>query len=354
MLELQYLSIMLFVTILAAIPIIFVTVGSLISAPKYKGPLSDHFNGKKFHNIDGVKAKGFKDIFRMMAQRPKRGPWTEIQTQKRQADPPARVTEGMKLTFINHSTFLIQVAGLNILTDPVWSKRVSPFQWAGPKRMRPPGLSMDQLPPIDIILLSHNHYDHLDLPTVQSLVKKCQPRFITPLGVGQFVEQRAEGTAIDLDWWDSFDFNDQVKISAVPAQHFSGRGILDRDATLWCGYIIDTPYLKIYFAGDSGYGSFFKTIGERHPNIDLALLPIGAYLPIWFMSPIHTTPEEAVQIHLDIHAKQSVATHFGTFPLAFEGMQQAQAELREALEKYDIPQDQFWILQEGEGRIYKP
>lgn len=345
---------MLFLTILAVIPVVFVTIGSLISAPKYKGPTSDHFDGKTFKNIDGAKAKGFKDIFRMLSQGPRRGPWTEIKTVKRQADPPVRVEEGLKITFINHSTFLIQVAGLNILTDPVWSKRVSPFQWAGPKRMRPPGLSMDQLPPIDLILLSHNHYDHLDLPTVQNLVKQHQPQVVTPLGVAQFIEQRAKGKVVDLDWWESFDLNDQLKVSAVPAQHFSGRGILDRDATLWCGYIIDTPTLKIYFAGDSGYGSFFKTIGERHPGIDLALIPIGAYLPVWFMSPIHTTPEEAVKIHLDINSKQSVATHFGTFPLAYEGMQQAQDELGEALEKYEIAKDQFWILQEGEGRIYKP
>jgi len=341
---------MVFITILAVIPVLFVTIGSLISAPKYKGPVSDHFDGKVFKNIDGVKAKGFKGIFKMLGQRPTRGPWKEIHTIERQADPPVIVKEGVKITFVNHSTFLIQVAGLNILTDPVWSKRVSPFQWAGPKRMRPPGLSMDQLPPIDIILLSHNHYDHLDLPTVQEVIKKHQPQIVTPLGVGQFIAQKTSGTATDLDWWGSFEFNDQVKISAVPAQHFSGRGILDRDATLWCGYIIETVDLKIYFAGDSGYGSFFKTIGERYPNIDLALLPIGAYLPVWFMSPIHTTPEEAVKIHLDIQSKQSVASHFGTFPLAYEGMEQAQLELHEALAKYDIPKDQFWILKEGEGR----
>lgn len=341
---------MVFITILAIVPILFVSIGSWLSAPKYKGPLSDHFDGKVFKNIDGVKAKGFKDVFRMLTQRPKRGPWTEIRAIDPKPNPPSLIEDGIHITFINHSTFLIQVAGLNILTDPVWSKRVSPFQFAGPKRMRPPGLTMDQLPKIDLVLLSHNHYDHLDLPTVQKLVEQHQPQIVTPLGVGQFIEGRASGKAIDLDWWGSFDFSEQVKISAVPAQHFSGRGILDRDATLWCGYIIDTPKQKIYFAGDSGYGSFFKTIGERHPGIDLALLPIGAYLPVWFMSPIHTTPAEAAKIHLELSAKQSVATHFGTFPLAFEGMEQAQSELQAALKKYDIPEEQFWILEEGEGR----
>ncbi len=341
---------MVFITILAIVPILFISIGSLLSAPKYKGPVSDHFNGKVFNNIDGVKAKGFKDVFSMLTQRPKRGPWTEITSVAPRPNPPASIKEGIRVTFVNHSTFLIQVAGLNILTDPVWSKRVSPFQFAGPKRMRPPGLKMEQLPKIDLILLSHNHYDHLDLSTVQKLVKEHQPQIVTPLGVGQFIKRRANGKATDLDWWESFAFSEQIKISAVPAQHFSGRGILDRDATLWCGYIIDTPDQKIYFAGDSGYGSFFKTIGERHPGIDLALLPIGAYLPIWFMSPIHTTPEEAAKIHLEIKARQSVATHFGTFPLAFEGMEQAQNELRAALQKFDIPAEQFWVLEQGESR----
>ena len=341
---------MVFVTILAIVPVLFLSIGSLLSAPKYKGPVSDHFDGKVFKNIDGVKAKGFKDIFRLLTQAPKRGPWTEITTVDPKPNPPAKVNEGIQITFVNHSTFLIQVAGLNILTDPVWSKRVSPFQFAGPKRMRPPGLNMDQLPQIDLILLSHNHYDHLDLPTVQKLVGEHQPKIVTPLGVGQFIKGRAGGEATDLDWWETFAFSDEVKISAVPAQHFSGRGILDRDATLWCGYMIDTPGQKIYFAGDSGYGSFFKTIGERHPDIDLALLPIGAYAPVWFMSPIHTTPEEAAKIHMEVNAKQSVASHFGTFPLAYEGMKEAQTGLQAALQKFGIPAEQFWVLEEGEGR----
>ncbi len=341
---------MVFIAILAIVPVLFISIGSLLSAPKYKGPVSEHFDGKVFRNIDGVKAKGFKDIFRLLFQGPKRGPWTDIRTTDPKPDPPTKVEDGIRITFVNHSTFLIQVAGLNILTDPVWSKRVSPFQFAGPKRMRPPGLTIEQLPKIDLILLSHNHYDHLDLPTVQQLVREHKPQIVTPLGVGQFIERRASGQVSDLDWWESFAFSQQVKISAVPAQHFSGRGILDRDATLWCGYIIDTPNQKIYFAGDSGYGSFFKTIGERHPGIDLALLPIGAYLPVWFMSPIHTTPDEAVKIHVEVNAKQSVATHFGTFPLAYEGMDQAQTELQAALKKYEIPKEQFWILEEGEGR----
>lgn len=341
---------MVFLIIIASIPIVFLTIGSLLSAPKYRGPVSDHFNGKVFQNPDGVKAKGFKDVFRMLTQGPRRGPWFEMKEAENRPDPSQRIQKGIRLTFVNHSTFLIQVDGLNMLTDPVWSNRVSPFQWAGPKRMRPPGLRMDQLPPIDLILLSHNHYDHLDLPTVKKLVHTHRPRIITPLGVGQFIQQQTGNKATDLDWWQDLRFNDQLNISCVPAQHFSGRGILDRDATLWCGYILHTPSGTIYFAGDSGYGPFFKTIGEKFPNIDLALLPIGAYLPIWFMSPIHTNPEEAVKIHLDIKSKQSVATHFGTFPLAYDGMNQARDELQMALQKMNVPSEQFWVLEEGEGR----
>ncbi|MEZ5041594.1 MAG: MBL fold metallo-hydrolase [Saprospiraceae bacterium] len=342
---------MLFLAVIAFVPVLFLTIGSLLSAPKHRGPVSVHFNGKVFQNPGGVKAKGFKDVFPMLLKQ-KRGPWPEITEAKKQPHPPERVTKGIQLTFVNHSTFLIQVDGLNILTDPVWSKRVSPFQWAGPKRMRPPGIEMDQLPPIDVLLLSHNHYDHLDLPTVKTLLTKHQPQIITPLGVGQFIQQQTGKTAVDMDWWDHFDFSDDLRISCVPAQHFSGRGILDRDATLWCGYMLQTKTGTIYFAGDSGYGPFFKTIGEKFPSIDLALLPIGAYRPIWFMSPIHTSPEEAVKIHLDIKSKQSVATHFGTFPLAYEGKEEPMADLQKALQEMNIPASEFWVLEEGEGRHY--
>lgn len=342
---------MLLLYIFVLVPIVFITIGSLLSAPKYKGPVSDHFDGKVFKNLNGVKAKGFKDVFKMLTRGPQRGLWLEVTEVSSAPNPPDKVTTGIHITFVNHSTFLIQMNGLNILTDPVWSKRVSPFPWAGPKRMRPPGLRMEQLPPIDVILLSHNHYDHLDLPTVKRLVKEHQPQIITPLGVGQFIEKQTGCDAVDLDWWQAFDYAGGLRVSAVPAQHFSGRGLLDRDATLWCGYVLETAHEKVYFAGDSGYGPFFKDIGERFPDIDLALIPIGAYLPIWFMSPIHTTPAEGVKIHLDVKAKQSVASHFGTFPLAYEGMKQAQDELEETLEEMKVPHDDFWILKEGEGRL---
>jgi L-ascorbate metabolism protein UlaG (beta-lactamase superfamily) len=329
-----------------------ILLGYLLSGPKYRGPVSDHFDGKRFYTPAGKPAQGFRGVLQWMMHR-KQGPWKKQSKLPFGPKPAARIDSGIHITFVNHSTFLIQADGLNILTDPVWSDRTSPFQWAGPRRMRPPGIRFEDLPDIDVVLLSHNHYDHLDFDTIKSLFKKNKPKIITPLGVKAFLDKNEIRTATDLDWWQEASLSDLISVQCVPAQHFSGRGIYDRDATLWCGYVIKRPGGNIYFVGDTGYhSSLFKEVGNRCGPIELALVPIGAYKPEWFMSPIHCSPEESVKIHLEIKTKQSIATHFGTFPLADDGQFEPEEELQKALEVQGIPPEQFLIMEEGTVRKF--
>jgi L-ascorbate metabolism protein UlaG (beta-lactamase superfamily) len=341
---------MIFIVILLlGIPVVFFTIGAMLSAPRYHGPVTDHFNGKKFINPTGVQAKGLKDVWRWMLNR-KREPWQPQKSDQSGKRPLDFFKDGIRITFVNHSTFLIQVDGVNILTDPVWSPRTSPFTWAGPKRMREPGLRFEDLPRIHYVLLSHNHYDHLDIKTMHLIHGAHHPeKIITPLGVKSFFDQEKVNSSIEIDWWDEVVLNDRIKVQAVPAQHFSGRGMLDRDATLWCGYVLTTTAGKIYFAGDTGYNEkTFKEIGERNGGFELSIIPIGAYKPRWFMSPIHADPAEAVKIHLDAKSRVSVASHFGTFPLADDGANDPVDDLHEALAKNNLTSQQFLVLKEGE------
>ncbi len=327
-------------------------IGIAISAPKYQGAVSDHFNGRNFVNIGGIKAKGFKDLVKWGLNR-KPGPWREVSNTSSTL-PAARVLGSHAvITFVNHSTFLIQVSGVNILTDPVWSERVSPFTFLGPRRMRNPGIKFQDLPPIDVVILSHNHYDHLDIATLKKLEEIHQPQIYTPLGISAYLNKEGISNSTDMDWWDTLALANEINLHAVPAQHFSGRGILDTDATLWCGYVLEFAGSHLYFAGDTGYGDFVKDISKKFQPMNLALLPIGAYLPMWFMSPIHTSPKEAVMMHQDLKALQSIGIHFGTFPLADDGMEQPIIDLNKALQELNVPALQFTTLAEGEAHHMK-
>jgi L-ascorbate metabolism protein UlaG (beta-lactamase superfamily) len=329
----------------------FTLVGYLISGPRYKGAPSDHFDGKKFFNRGAASPKGFRDLLKWMLYR-RKGVW-KIKVPSPVDRPPDRVLNGVRITFINHSTFLIQADGLNILTDPVWSERVSPFTFTGPKRLRPPGIPFEYLPKIDIVLLSHNHYDHLDLTTMKRIFTVHTPRVITPLGVKAFIEQNGITGTTEMDWWHEHELSSDLKLMATPAQHFSGRGTFDRDATLWCGFVILRKQGNIYFAGDSGYNDrIFREIGERTFPIDIALIPIGAYKPQWFMSPVHCSPEEAVQIHKDVKARQSIGMHFGTFTLADEGSDELYSDLERGLKEHGVEPKDFVVLTEGEAKVF--
>jgi L-ascorbate metabolism protein UlaG (beta-lactamase superfamily) len=341
------LLILIFVALLFVV--VSSTIGFFLSAPRYKGPVSDHFDGHKFFTPGGAAAKGLPEVLKWMLGR-KASPWIADNNIGYGQAPPPRIGRGARITFVNHSTFLIQVDGINILTDPVWSERTSPFQWAGPRRKRPPGIRFEDLPKIDLILLSHNHYDHLDIATLKRLYQKHRPHIVTALGIKPYLTLHGINDTTELDWWKEWIMNDGLKIRCVPAQHFSGRGMYDRDATLWCGFAVIRMGGNIYFAGDSGYQEkMFREIGERCSPIHVALIPIGAFKPEWFMSPIHCSPKEAVKIHKDLGSNLSIGTHFGTFPLADDNSEDAISELAEARKSQGVSDDQFITLKEGEA-----
>lgn len=257
------------------------------------------------------------------------------------------------LTWVGHATFLLQLAGLNVLTDPVFSRRVSPLSFAGPERLAPLGLSLAELPAINLVLISHNHYDHLDAAAVKVLAREHpELTFVVPLGVKKWFTARGIDRVLELDWWQSATVG-EATVTALPAQHFSGRGPLDRNATLWCSLLIEVAGKKVYFAGDTGYSADFADIGRAYPGIDLALLPIGAYEPNDFMRSVHVNPEEAVRIFKDLGARHAAAMHWGTFRLTLEPLDEPPQRLVKALDAEGIQRERFFAMQHGETRDLK-
>lgn len=259
-----------------------------------------------------------------------------------------------QVTWINHSTFLIEVEGKTFLTDPVWSERASPFKSIGPKRMHPPPFDLEQLTPIDYVLISHNHYDHLDEETVKRLSHLFPDiQWYVPLGVGDLVHKMGARRVIELDWWEAHTTPgpSPVEIHAVPAQHYSGRGILDHNSSLWGGWVVKTaPDRHFYFAGDTGYNAVqFKEIGEAFGQIDLSLIPIGVYRPTAFMNPVHTNPKEAVEIHLDVNSQLSIGSHWGTFRLSSEPVRQPPYDLFLCMQALNLPHHTFRVLEPGQS-----
>jgi L-ascorbate metabolism protein UlaG (beta-lactamase superfamily) len=326
-----------------------VILGYALSAPGWQGPASDHFDGERFHDLRPVPHGGLGAFLRW--QRDRHPPLWEDRSAPPGAPPPQRVAGGqMRVTFINHATVLVQMDGLNILTDPIWSERASPFSWIGPRRHRPPGLRFEDLPPIDAVLLSHCHYDHLDLPTLRRLRDTHHPRFFTGLGTGAVLASAGISGATDLDWWQSARLSDNVELVAAPAQHFANRGLFDRDRVLWVSWAVRGPAGMAYVGGDTGAGPHFRQVRERLGAPRLALLPIGAYQPPWFMSSVHETPAEAVAAADALQARTSVAMHFGTFALADDGQDEPPAALSAAIAEHPAPAPRFWVLGFGEGR----
>ena len=276
-----------------------------------------HFDGKRFYNPEGQPARGLRDVFRWKrTSKPEPSPeWVD---DIHPSAPPSRVEGALRVTLVNHSTVLLQQAGCNLLTDPIWSERASPVSWTGPRRHRRPGVALENLPPIDVLLISHNHYDHLDRWTLRQLASRVQA-CVAPLGLAAIL--RAHGIAVvhELDWGESVKLA-EVKIHSVPAAHFSGRGLFDRNRTLWCGYMIESRHGLAYFAADTAFGSHFAAIRERFGAPRLALLPIGAYEPRWMMQGVHMNPEEAAEAHAILEAGTSLAIHHGTFQLGDEAI----------------------------------
>lgn len=326
-----------------------VVVGCVLSGSAYEGPPSDHFDGKHFRNLREVSHAGFGS-FLAWQWNARRGPW-DRRTYPPAAPSPSRVARGdLQVTFVNHATVLLQMDGVNVVTDPIWSDRASPFSFVGPRRYHAPGVSFEALPHIDVVLISHCHYDHMDLPTLRRLDAAFKPQFFVGLGNG--ARLRAEGFArvTELDWWQGARIGPEVELTAVPAQHFSNRGLFDRDRTLWLGYVVQGPAGAAYFAGDTGFGPHFARIRERFGPPRLAILPIGAFRPEWFMEGVHESPEQAVAAAEILGAGTALAIHFGTFALADDGQDEPRRQLESALARRGTAAARFWTLRPGERR----
>ena len=320
-------------------------LGYAFSAPRYRGPVSANFDGKRFHNIAPTEHAGPDAMIKWMANRDE-GPWDEWRDVARSKPPEVVDGEAIRITWVNHASMLIQTGGVNVLTDPIWSERCSPVSFAGPKRHHAPGIRFEDLPPIDAVVLSHNHYDHMDVPTLQRLAREQKPRVIAGLGNGAFLGPKGIATT-ELDWWQSIELGDGIRIHAVPAQHFSSRGLADRDTNLWAGYVLETPHGPIYFAGDTGWGPHFEMIRERFGSPRVAILPIGAFRPVWFMHAVHISPEEAVRAAEVLGAEVTIPMHYYTFHLGDDGQDEPASVLEAALAKK--PGVRFEVLKPGEA-----
>jgi L-ascorbate metabolism protein UlaG (beta-lactamase superfamily) len=306
---------------------------------------SDHFDGRRFFNPTGPATQPFTAVPRMLLERRTKWPaWID----ERPKQPLPRGDASAVLTFIGHATFLIQTAAGNILTDPMYSDRAGPWNLVGPRRVRPPAVSFDDLPPIAIILLSHNHYDHCDLRTIGMLARRFDPIVITPLGNAPLVRSAGIQRVEELDWWQEAA-TAAWPITLTPAHHFSARGPHDRNRALWGGFVIVAGGRRIYFAGDTAYAPFFSDVRQRLGPIDLALLPIGAYEPRWFMRSVHMNPAEAVQAHLDLESPETLGMHFGTFQMTSEGIDEPLRALEQTRALRNIPESRFRVIGFGES-----
>jgi len=333
--------------------------------------VSDHFNGSRYVNPHqpqivpppGQPPSGVRTpwIWRLIfgTNWPV---WPEIKDAAPGPPPAFRVAKGnLLVTPVGHATFLIQMDGLNILTDPMWSERCSPVSWFGPKRHRAPGIRFEDLPPIDAVLVSHNHYDHLDIPTLKRLAEKHDPRVIVPLGNQALVRDAGIPSVDERDWWQSVRLSPDVAVTLVPAQHFSARTPWDRDKTLWGGFVISGPSGNVFYSGDTGFGSHFREIARRFAPIRVALLPIGPYRPQQSKEPfhdyspsIHMGPAEAVQVHLDLDAQISFAAHFQVFQLGADGFDDAVNGLVSVLRERDLKPDAFVAPEPGRVIVLTP
>jgi N-acyl-phosphatidylethanolamine-hydrolysing phospholipase D len=255
------------------------------------------------------------------------------------------------VTWIGHSTLLIQLNGVNILTDPHWSDRASPISFAGPKRLMTPTIALESLPPIDLVLISHDHYDHLDVETVRRLAQLHHPLFLVPLGLKAWFGEMGITEVEEMGWWESRN-RKGLTVTCLPAQHFSGRTLWDRNQRLWSGWAIAAGTKRVFFAGDTGYYDVFKEIGSRLGPFDIAAIPIGAYLPREMMKMTHLTPEEAFQLFTDIKGQRFIAIHWGTFDLTDEPVEEPPHRLEAEAKRLGFDLNNVWVLKHGESRTW--
>jgi N-acyl-phosphatidylethanolamine-hydrolysing phospholipase D len=310
----------------------------------------------RYRNTYAHSNPGMRDLlrwvlFRKAPPRPEAHPLTPNDPETLRAN-----RESPTLTWIGHSTFLIQLEGRNLLTDPIFTGRASPVYFAGPRRVTPTGLALGDLPHIDAVLISHDHYDHLNAPSVRALLRRQPdnpPLFVVPAGLGKWFRRRGFPRVEELDWWEALADAPELaglRVHGVPAQHWSQRIPWLVNRTRWNGFVVEGAGGKLLFPGDTGYSRDFLDIRERLGPMNVALLPIGAYEPRWFMEPMHTNPEDAVRIHRDLGATLSVAMHWGTFALTDEPFDEPPRRLRNALRAEGVPEDDFWVMGHGETR----
>jgi L-ascorbate metabolism protein UlaG (beta-lactamase superfamily) len=318
----------------------------------YEGPASDHFNGAHFFNPDGEEPNNFFELMRWQFGGGRAAWPANWPSPFPAAVPEARVAgDRLVVTLVGHAAVLIQTAGLNILTDPVWSDRASPFTFAGPKRVNPPGIRLADLPKIDLVLVTHNHYDHLDLATLKVLAERDQCRIVTPLGNDRIIAPTVDKALITtMDWGGVLAVAEGVTLHCEPCHHWSARGLGDRRMALWSAFLVETPGGKIYHIGDTGFhrGINYREIREKHGAIRLANLPFGAYEPRWFMRPQHQNPDEAVQGMAASGATYVAGHHWGTFRLTNEAIDEPLAALAAALDAAGIARERFRALRPGE------
>jgi L-ascorbate metabolism protein UlaG (beta-lactamase superfamily) len=333
---------------------------TLLSATRgnayYQGPVSDHFDGLQFFNPGGPGPKGRLDLLRW--QITDRGPsWPASVPSPVPADrPPATVAgDAIRVAYIGHASFLVQTRGRNILIDPVYAERVSPFSFVGPRRINAPGIAFEDLPKIDAVLITHNHYDHMDVEAVGRLWQRFGPRIVTPLGNDTILKGAVPGLQVAdvVDWGAVVDLGDGLVVHAEPTLHWSARGATDRGHALWASFVLQTGARKVYCVGDSalGDGATFRRVRARHGEPALALLPIGAYEPRWFMRDVHMNPDDAVQALELCGAAMALGHHWGTYHLSNESVEQPAIDLAAALAKHGVAPERFVAVRPGEVRV---
>ena len=316
----------------------------------YSGPVTDHFDGTRFF-IRGIsRDKRPGEMWKFMTGGD-RHPWPHHAPSFHDHPPPLVEGAAMRVSYIGHATLLIQTHGANILVDPVWSERASPFRFAGPKRINPPGVAIGNLPKLDAVLVSHNHYDHLDLATLKMICGGGRARVLTPLGNDTILRNHDPGIRAEaFDWGSRVEIASGVAVHFEPAYHWSARGLGDRRMALWCSFVIETPSGSIYHIADTAWadGTIFHRAREKHGAFRLAILPIGAYEPRWFMREQHVDPEESVRIFEACGAQQALAHHWGTFQLTDEAIDDPVRALRVALDARGIHHDRFAVRRPGQ------